>query len=113
MAIFLTLLAIYIVAMIYLGYRGSKKAKSVAGYATSNGDVGPVFTAITFAACFASAGTFLGVAGQGFAYGITNVWFWASQWAPCAIILAIVVRRYRKMSMGFKSVTVADRIAER
>ena len=113
MAIFLTLLAIYIVAMIYLGYRGSKKAKSVAGYATSNGDVGPVFTAITFAACFASAGTFLGVAGQGFAYGITNVWFWASQWAPCAIILAIVVRRYRKMSMGFKSVTVADWIAER
>lgn len=113
MNIFILLLTIYIVAMLYLGYLGSKRAKTVAGYATSNGDVSPFVTAITFAACFASAGTYLGVAGQGFAYGITNVWFWASQWTTCGIILAIVVKRYRRTSKNLKSVTVADWVADR
>ncbi len=113
MTIFIVLLVIYIIAMLFLGYLGSKKAKSVAGYATSNGDVSPFMTAITFAACFASAGTYLGVAGQGFAFGVTNVWFWASQWTTCGIILAVVVKRYRKTSKNLKSVTVADWIADR
>jgi len=113
MSIFLVLLTIYIVAMLFLGYLGSKKAKTVAGYATSNGDVSPFITAITFAACFASAGTYLGVAGQGFAFGLTNVWFWASQWTTCGIILALVVKRYRRTAKTLKSVTVADWVADR
>lgn len=113
MNLFITLLAIYIIAMLGLGYMGSKKAKSVAAYATSSGDVSPFATAITFAACFASAGTFLGVAGQGFAFGVTNVWFWASQWTTCGIILAIVVKRYRRTSKNLNSLTVADWIADR
>ena len=113
MNIFIVLFVVYIIAMLYLGYRGSKKAKDSASYATSAGDVSPFNVAITFAACFASAGTFLGVAGQGFAFGLTNLWFWASQWTTCGIILAIVVKRYRKTSKNLKSVTVADWVADR
>lgn len=113
MNIFVVLFVIYIAGMLFLGYRGSKKATTSASYATSSGDVSPFSVAITFAACFASAGTFLGVAGQGFAYGVTNVWFWASQWTTCGIILAIVVKRYRRTSKNLKSVTVADWVADR
>ena len=111
--ILIVLLAIYIVAMIFLGYIGSKRANSVSSYATSNGDIGPVAAAFAFAATFASAGTFLGVAGQGFAYGVTNLWFWASQWFPCGVILLIICRRYRKMNKHLKSATVADWVADR
>lgn len=112
-ALFIVLMAIYIVAMIYLGYRGSKRATSVASYATSNGDIGPLAAAFAFAATFASAGTFLGVAGQGFAYGVTNLWFWASQWFPCGIVLLIICKRYRKMNQNMKAATVADWVADR
>lgn len=95
MNIFIVLMVIYIVAMLILGYLGSKRATDSTSYATSNGDVSVFNVSITFAATFASAGTFLGVAGQGFAYGLTNFWFWASQWTSAGIIMAIIVRRYR------------------
>ena len=72
MNIFLILMVIYIAAMLALGYFGSKKATDSTSYATSKGDVSVFNVSITFAATFASAGTFLGVAGQGFAYGVTD-----------------------------------------
>ena len=97
MNIFIVLMVIYIVAMLILGYLGSKRATDSTSYATSNGDVSVFNVSITFAATFASAGTFLGVAGQGFAYGLTNFWFWASQWTSAGIIMAIIVRRYRHL----------------
>jgi Na+/proline symporter len=111
--LFVVLLVIYIAFMIVLGFIASKRANDIQGYATSHGDVGPFQTALTFAACFASAGTFLGLAGQGYAYGITNVWFWASQWTTCGIILAIVVKRYRKTTKNLKCVSIADWIGDR
>ena len=95
MNIFLILMVIYIAAMLALGYFGSKKATDSTSYATSKGDVSVFNVSITFAATFASAGTFLGVAGQGFAYGVTNIWFWASQWTSAGIIMALIARRYR------------------
>lgn len=113
MNIFIVLMAIYIVAMLVLGYFGSKKATDSTSYATSGGDVNVFSVAVTFAATFASAGTFLGVAGQGFAYGLTNLWFWASQWTSAGIIMAIIARRYRRMNSMKKSATVADWIADR
>lgn len=113
MNIFIVLMVIYIVAMLILGYLGSKRATDSTSYATSNGDVSVFNVSITFAATFASAGTFLGVAGQGFAYGLTNFWFWASQWTSAGIIMAIIVRRYRRMNSMKQSATVADWIADR
>ena len=113
MNIFIVLMALYIVAMLILGFYGSRKAKDSSSFAASQGDVSVFNTSITFAATFASAGTFLGVAGQGFAYGLTNLWFWASQWTTAGILLALVVRRYRKMHMTKKAETVADWIANR
>lgn len=113
MNIFIVLMVIYIAAMLLLGYLGSKRATDSTSYATSNGDVSVFNVSVTFAATFASAGTFLGVAGQGFAYGLTNFWFWASQWTSAGIIMAIIVRRYRRMHSMKKSATVADWIADR
>ena len=60
MNIFIVLMVIYIVAMLILGYLGSKRATDSTSYATSNGDVSVFNVSITFAATFASAGTFLG-----------------------------------------------------
>ena len=59
MNIFIVLMVIYIVAMLILGYLGSKRATDSTSYATSNGDVSVFNVSITFAATFASAGTFL------------------------------------------------------
>ena len=75
MVYFIVLASIYVIAMIALGYRASKRVTSVESYAASSGDIGPLATAITYAATFSSAGYFLGVAGQGFAFGVTNIWF--------------------------------------
>ncbi len=110
---FVVLFGMYIVFMIYLGYMGSKKARSIESFAVSSGDVSVFSTAITFAACFMSAGTFLGVAGQGFAFGTTVLWFWASQWTTCGIALALIGKGYRKYAMKFKSLSVPDWIADR
>ena len=110
---FVILFAIYIVAMVYLGYLGSKKARSIESFSVSSGDVSVFQTSITFAACFMSAGTFLGVAGQGFAFGSTVLWFWASQWTTCGIALAIIGKGYRKFAKRFNSLSVPDWIADR
>ena len=113
MNLFIVLMALYIIAMLVLGFYGSKKAKDSTTFSASGGDVSVFSASITFAATFASAGTFLGLVGQGFAFGVTNLWFWASQWTSAGIILALVVRRYRKMHMNKKSETVADWVANR
>lgn len=110
---FIILFVIYIIFMIYLGYLGSKKTTSIQSYSVSSGDVSIFATSITFAACFMSAGTFLGVAGQGFAFGTTVLWFWASQWTTCGIALAIIGKGYRKFAGRFNSLSVPDWIADR
>ena len=43
MNIFIVLMVIYIVAMLILGYLGSKRATDSTSYATSNGDVSVMF----------------------------------------------------------------------
>ena len=113
MIYFIILTVIYVAVMIGMGYRASKRVNSVESYAAGNGDIGPLATAITYAATFSSAGYFLGVAGQGFAYGVTNIWFWASQWTTTCLCLCVVARRYRRVNKNIHAAGVADWVADR
>lgn len=113
MVYFIVLASIYVIAMIALGYRASKRVTSVESYAASSGDIGPLATAITYAATFSSAGYFLGVAGQGFAFGVTNIWFWASQWTTTCLCLCLIARRYRRVNKNIHAASVADWVADR
>ena len=113
MVYFIVLATLYVAGMIALGWKASKRVTSVESYAAGSGDISPLATAITYAATFSSAGYFLGVAGQGFAYGITNIWFWASQWTTTCLCLCFIARRYRRVNKNIHAASVADWVADR
>ena len=69
--IFLTL---YIGVMLALGYVASKRIRDADDFATARGSYGPVFLAFAFAATIASGGTFLGLPGFGYEFGLPAVW---------------------------------------
>ncbi len=68
-------IAIYVGFMWYLGFVGMRRTKSEEEYATARQSYGPVVTALTVTATFASGATFMGLAGMSYGMGWSNVWY--------------------------------------
>ena len=69
-----TFLILYIGVMLGVGYVASKRVRDADDFATARGSYGPVFLAFAFAATIASGGTFLGLPGFGYEFGLPAVW---------------------------------------
>ena len=104
---------IYMVIVAWLAYKGHQKTQSLQAFAIGSGDVSPLLTAITFAATFVSAGTFLGLTGQAYHIGMSVLWFPIGQWFPAMVGLAIMAKGYRLMGDKMKSLSMADWIGDR
>ncbi len=67
-------LILYIGVMLGLGYAASKRIRDADDFATARGSYGPVFLAFAFAATIASGGTFLGLPGFAYEFGLPAIW---------------------------------------
>ena len=67
-------LVVYIGGMLVIGVIGQRKVKNADDFATARGSYGPVFLAFAFAATTASGGTFLGLPGLGYEFGLAAQW---------------------------------------
>ena len=71
----LTMLILYFLSMIAVGWYCRKHATNVHGFVLGGRSVGPWLTAFAFGTSYFSAVIFVGYAGQfGFRYGISSVW---------------------------------------
>ena len=66
-------LVLYIGVMLGFGYIASKRIRDADDFATARGSYGPVFLAFAFAATIASGGTFLGLPGLAYEFGMPAV----------------------------------------
>jgi len=104
---------IYLFIVAWLSWYGMKKTKDLRSFAIGSGDVGAITTALTFAATFVSAGTFLGLTGQAYAIGMSVIWFPMGQWLPAMLGLALMAAGYRLVSDKMKSLTLGDWLGDR
>lgn len=104
---------IYLFVVAWLSWYGMKKTKDLRSFAIGSGDVGAIATALTFAATFVSAGTFLGLTGQAYAIGMSVIWFPMGQWLPAMLGLALMAAGYRLVSDKMKSLTLGDWLGDR
>lgn len=109
---FIAFFAVYLVAMVILAFKGMKKTTDTASFSLAKGQ-GPLVVAITFAATFMSASTFLGLPGQLYETGFSGLWFHAGQWFPCIITLAIMAKAYQKLSGRLQSLSLPDWLGKR
>lgn len=110
--IFLILFIIYLIAMGILGLKGSKKTTDMKSFAVSSGDVNPYIVAITWAATFMSAGTFLGLPGLAYKNGVSLLWYHMGHWFPAILMLALVAGSYRKLADKTNALTMPDWLAD-
>ncbi len=109
---FIILFLIYLVAMGVLGVKGLKKTKDMKSFAVSSGDVNPYIVAITWAATFMSAGTFLGLPGLAYKNGVSLLWYHMGHWFPAILMLALVAGSYRKLANKTNALTMPDWLAD-
>lgn len=109
---FLILFVIYLIAMGILGLKGLKKTTDMKSFAVSSGDVNPYIVAITWAATFMSAGTFLGLPGLAYKNGVSLLWYHMGHWFPAILMLAIVAGSYRKLADKTNALTMPDWLAD-
>lgn len=69
------LLFFYFGYIIWIGKRGGRFSKSMAGFATARGRVSPILVGASFATTYSSANLFIGVPGLAYEYGTSVLWY--------------------------------------
>lgn len=108
------LLAIYVIAVLYLVFKGAGKTKSISDYAIGSVLFSPVAVGLSLAASMTSAATF--VINPGFIanFGVSGVLSYAV-FLPLASMISLVVltKSFRKHGQTVKALTLAQWIGKR
>ncbi|MBU1369751.1 MAG: sodium:solute symporter, partial [Bacteroidetes bacterium] len=108
------LLAIYIIAVLYLVFKGAGKTKNISDYALGSVLFSPIAVGLSLAASMTSAATF--VINPGFIanFGISGVLSYAV-FLPLASMISLVVltKSFRKHGQTVKALTLAQWIGKR
>lgn len=115
MVITIILLAVFLVATIYIGFYCRKKSMSTEGFVLGGRNVGPWLSAFAYGTSYFSAVIFVGYAGQfGWKFGVAAFWIGIGN-AFIGSLLAWVVlgRRTRIMTQKLKSATMPDFFGKR
>ena len=106
-------LAIYLVALLYLGYIGYQRTKSVADFAIAGESLGPVTLGLAFSATFFSSSTFLGYPGWAYQWGFSSLWIFLTIIFASSIGLITVAKRARRINIEQRSLSLADWLGDR
>lgn len=106
-------LGLFLVAILYLGYIGYKKTKSVADFAIAGESLGPVTLGLAFSATFFSSSTFLGYPGWAYEWGFSSLWIFLTIIFASSIGLITVAKRARHLNIKQKSLSLPDWLGDR
>ena len=104
---------IYISGMLLFGYLGQKRVRNADDFATARGSYGPAFLAFAFAATTASGGTFIGLPGLAYDYGLASVWILFLY--PIGVYLGVLIcmRLVARSGNTFGSRTIPEYLGDR
>lgn len=106
-------LSIYLVALLYLGYIGYQRTKSVADFAITGESLGPITLGLAFSATFFSSSTFLGYPGWAYQWGFSSLWIFLTIIFASSIGLIAVAKRARQLNIKQRSLSLADWLGDR
>ena len=108
-----SLLGVYILAMVGVGFYSRTRVKSADDFATARGSYSPLFLAFAFAATVASGATFVGFPGMAYSAGLSAAW--SILLYPTGIYLGVLVCMRLIATSGnlFGSRTIPEFLGER
>ncbi|MFC1454992.1 sodium/proline symporter [Candidatus Undinarchaeota archaeon] len=113
-AIYSTVMTVYLVSLILIGYIASKKFKTSDGFFLGGRSVGPWITSFSFIAAYFSSVIVIGGGGFGYQYGMATLWISAlNVLIGCTLAWILLGPRLRKFTTRLDSITVPDFIFKR
>ena len=106
-------LAVYVLLMIGLGYRGYSQTSSQDDYATARGGFGFLVLSLAYAATVASGSTFMGMPGLGYGLGFKAGYYAILYPIGAYIGMMLVARITKKVGDRFGSQSVPDFLGDR
>ena len=108
------IIVIYLLATMYLGYRGWKSTKGSEGYMVADRKVHPYIMAMSYGATFISTSAIVGFGGIAGLYGMGLLWLTLLN-IFMGIFLAFIVygKRTRKMGHNLNAMTFPELLARR
>lgn len=106
-------LALYVAAMVGLGYLGMRHVKTSDDFSTARGEYGMWFLAFAMTATTASGATFLGIPGLGYSYGLPALGYGLVY--PFAVYLGIWLcfKQVQKAGNNFSSRSIPEFMGDR
>ena len=106
-------LALFLAAMLVLGYLGYKRTTTMADFAIAGAKMGPVTLGLAFAATFFSAATFVGYTGWAYSWGLSTLWIFLTLILASPMGLILVAKRARDMNTAQGSLSLPDWLGDR
>jgi len=103
----------YFALMVILTIIAERRTKSTNDFATGGGKLSPVALGICLAATVHSAGTFVGVGGLGFAFGLNTLWHALTIPLPTVFSVIIVSKVAHHMAKVHGSISMPDWLGHR
>ncbi|MDR3112825.1 MAG: sodium/solute symporter [Endomicrobium sp.] len=111
----ITLVSLFVIAMICAGFWGMKKTKNLNDFFIGSRSIGPWISALSYGATYFSAVVFIGFAGKlGWAYGLNALWIALGNAVLGSFLAWIVLgARTRTMTQNLDVVTMPEFLQER
>jgi len=106
-------LALYIAAMVGLGFVGRMRVRSADDFAVARGGYGPLFLALAFTATTASGATFLGVPGIAYQAGLSTLWLMYGYPLGVYVGVLICLRVVSRTGERFGSRSIPEYLGDR
>ncbi len=112
--IFFTVLAIFIIVTLLLGWYGYKHTKNSDEFLLGRSKTSPMIIALSYGAAFLSASAIVGFGGQSAKFGMSMVWLvFLNLFMGLVVAFIIFGKRTRKYARKEKSFTFADFLGKR
>ena len=110
MEVKLAVLVLYVAAMLYLGYVGMRRTKTVGDFFLGGRSIGPWVSAFAYGTTYFSAVLFVGYAGKlGWGFGPSTLWIVAGNTVVGSLLAWLVLaRRTRRMTAQLGAMTMPE-----
>lgn len=111
---YLSILAVYFVFLIIVGFVTQKKTKSSSDYLIGGRKIGAMVSALSFVAAYFSSVVIIGGGAFGYKYGLSTLWIAAiNVLLGCFLAWLVLGKKTRELTMKYNAVTLPDFFAKR
>jgi solute:Na+ symporter, SSS family len=111
---YLTILAVYFVFLIFIGFWTQRKNKSSSDYLIGGRKIGAMVSALSFVAAYFSSVVIIGGGAFGYKYGLSTLWIAAiNVLLGCFLAWLVLGKKTRELTKKYNAVTLPDFFAKR